>query len=387
MNSKLKIVVIAAVIGAVVGAVAVSVLNLQPHAATEVAAQPGAASDDGKLTDKLVQAQEVQIQDVQETVTISGKLAVETLRLQQLSARTAGRVDRLAIVEGGEVKVGQPLAWVYSPEFISAQNEFLLARRTVKALSSDATQDLLEDAKATLESARNKLRILGASSQDVAQLESRGAAQEYLVITSSLNGRLIKRNVDPGSYLNIGDSIGTVADLSTLWFMGNVFEADLPRLKLGQTVDIQVSGAKSDRYQGRISFISPTFDPQTHAVAVRVDLPNSQGELRPEMFAKAMVRVGVRHLPVVPRAAVVQDGAQLFVVVQRADGRYERVSVSALATEASNQLAITSGVQAGDRVVVEGGVLVDRSLVNPSSSANGQEHKKNNSPATGAEKP
>jgi membrane fusion protein, copper/silver efflux system len=198
----------------------------------------------------------------------------------------------------------------------------------------------------------------------VAQLESRGLAQEYLVITSSLNGRLIKRNVDTGSYLNVGDSIGTAADLSSLWFFGNVFEADLPRLKIGQVVDIRVSGARSDRYQGRISFISPTFDPQTHAVSVRVDLPNPRGELRPEMFARAQVEVGLRKLPVVPRAAVVQDGAQLFVVVQRADGRYERAPVTAIETDDSQQLAITSGVQSGDRVVIEGSVLVDRSLAN-----------------------
>ena len=376
MKSKLTIIAVAAVVGVGVGAVATHVLSDKFSSIRETQAKPVVAAGESSLVDHLVQSQAVQMQDVQETVALNGKLAVDSLRVQQISARTAGRVDRMAIVEGGDVQVGQPLAWVYSPEFVSAQNEFLLARRTLKTLSNDATKDLLDDAKATLESARNKLRILGASAQDVAQLESRGLAQEYLVITSSLNGRLIKRNVDTGSYLNVGDSIGTAADLSSLWFFGNVFEADLPRLKIGQTVDIQVSGAKSDRYQGRISFISPTFDPQTHAVSVRVDLPNPRGELRPEMFARAQVAVGMRKLPVVPRAAIVQDGAQLFVIVQRADGRYERALVTTLETEDSQQVAIASGVQAGDRVVVEGGVLVDRSLVNATPAS-----------AAGAEKP
>jgi len=248
---------------------------------------------------------------------MTGKLAIDSLRLQQISARVPGRVDRLAMVEGQAVKAGQALAWIYSPEFISAQNEFLLAKRTAKTLNTEATQDLFEDAKSTLDSARNKLRIIGASQQEIQQLEARGTASEFLTVTSSMNGVVTKRNIDSGGYLNTGDSLGAVADLSSVWFLGNVFESDLPKLKIGQQVDIQVMGSQSDLYQGKISFISPTFDAQTHAVVVRVDLPNPKGELKPDMFAKANVRVGLAKLPVVPRVAVVQDGAQSFVIVKK----------------------------------------------------------------------
>ena len=146
--------------------------------------------------------------------------------------------------------------------------------------------------------------------------------------------------------------------------MGNVFEADLPKLKLGQAVDIEVLGARTSHHQGKVSFISPTFDPQTHAVVVRVDLPNVQGELKPDMFAKANVVVGLKNLPVVPKMAVVQDGAQSFVVVKKTDGTYQRSAVSTMPGNDADHLAIASGVAAGDSVVIEGGVLVDRSLVN-----------------------
>jgi Cu(I)/Ag(I) efflux system membrane fusion protein len=321
------------------------------------------------LNSSLVQVEEIKQEDVQDAVQMTGKLAINSLRLQQISARVPGRVDKLAMIEGQAVREGQALAWIYSPEFISAQNEFLLAKRTAKTLNTQATQDLFEDAKATLESARDKLRIIGASPQDIQQLESRGTASEFLTVTSAIHGVVTKRNIDSGGYLNTGDSLGAVADLSSLWFLGNVFESDLPKLKIGQPVDIQVMGSGSERYEGKISFISPTFDPQTHAVVVRVDLPNPKDALKPDMFAKAKVSVGVAKLPVVPRVAVVQDGAQSFVVVKRADGQFQRVAVNAVPANDNEHLAITSGIQAGDQVVVDGGVLVDRSLVNAAKTA------------------
>lgn len=317
------------------------------------------------IANVLIQASPVDMQDVADVVNVSGKIALHGLKVHQISSRLPGRIDRMAMVEGSSVKVGEPLAWIYSPEFISAQNEFLLAKRTVRTLNHQATQDLYEDAKVTLEGARNKLRILGASSADVAQLEKTGVAQEYMAITSPINGKVTKRNVDPGGYLDTGSSLGSVADMSALWFLGNAFEGDLVKLKEGQAVNIKVTGVSAtDTYLGKISFISPTVDPQTHAVVVRVDLPNTNGFLKPDMFAKAEIQVGRRQLPVVPRSAVVQDGAESFVIRQKDDGSYERMSVATVPANDIEHLAITSGIQSGDKVVVEGGVLVDRSMSN-----------------------
>jgi len=293
------------------------------HTASDtVASKPPAAQGDmaqnTAIANVLIQASPVDMQDVADVVNVSGKIALHGLKVHQISSRLPGRIDRMAMVEGSSVKVGEPLAWIYSPEFISAQNEFLLAKRTVRTLNHQATQDLYEDAKVTLEGARNKLRILGASSADVAQLEKTGVAQEYMAITSPINGKVTKRNVDPGGYLDTGSSLGSVADMSALWFLGNAFEGDLVKLKEGQAVNIKVTGVSAtDTYLGKISFISPTVDPQTHAVVVRVDLPNTNGFLKPDMFAKAEIQVGRRQLPVVPRSAVVQDGAESFVIRQK----------------------------------------------------------------------
>jgi len=334
------------------------------HATAAPAPAQASTAQLGQSLVKLVPAHEVSVRDV---VTINGKLALDGTRIHQVSARLAGRVDRIDAVEGSAVRAGQPIALLYSPEFISAQNEFLLARGAVRTLSGGATSELLADARATLEGARNKLRVLGSSDADVTELERSGQAQQHLVIRAAINGRLIKRNVDPGGYLDVGGSLGTIADLSSLWFLGNVFDADLPRVREGQTVQIKVNGvALGESLTGRVSFVSPSVDPATHSVAVRVQLANPGGLLKPEMFGRAELMLGERRLPVVPRAAVVQDGAESFVVVQRGGTSdkpaYVRVPVETMPANEPGLLAIVRGVSANEPVVVEGSVLVEREL-------------------------
>jgi len=324
----------------------------------------------GQSLVKLVPAQEVSVRDV---VTVNGKLALDGTRIHQVSARLAGRVDRIDVVEGSAVQAGQAIALLYSPEFISAQNEFLLARGAVRTLAGGATPELLADARATLEGARNKLRVLGSSDADVVELERSGHVQQHLVIRAAINGRLIKRNVDPGGYLDVGGSLGTIADLSSLWFLGNVFDAELPRVREGQSAQIKVNGVALDKpLTGRVSFVAPSVDPATHAVAVRVQLANPGGLLKPEMFGRAELMLGERRLPVVPRAAVVQDGAESFVVVQRGGTAdkpaYARVPVETMPANESELLAIVRGVNANEPVVVEGSVLVERELHQAQSS-------------------
>jgi Cu(I)/Ag(I) efflux system membrane fusion protein len=324
------------------------------------------AQSQARLGQTLVEVVPAQRQTVRDALRLSGKLALNGMRINQVSARLAGRIDRIAVFEGASVKAGEAIAWLYSPEYISAQNEFLLARSAVRLLKNQSTADLLEDAQATLAGARNKLQVLGASPADVEQLDRSGSAQQHLVIRAPIGGRFIKRNVDPGGYLDTGASLGTIADLSSLWFLGNVFEADLPRLHEGQMADIEVTGlAPGAPLRGRVSFIAPSVDPQTHAVNIRVDLPNPNGTLKPDMFARAEVAMPPRQLPVVPRAAVVQDGAESFIIVQREPQRFERVSVDVAPANDAAHLAVTRGLQPGDRVVIEGSVLMDRGITHP----------------------
>lgn len=365
MNKRMLLIAgVAGALGVVVGMSGASLLKAVSAESRPPAPTPAAKT--ATLGQSMVVIEPVQVQPVREMLHINGKLALNAMRVQQVSSRVAGRVEKIMVFEGAAVRAGDPIALLYSPEYVSAQNEFILARNTVRMLSAKATADLLEDARITLESARNRLRVLGVSDADVAALDKSGAIQQHLVIRAPISGRLIKRSIDPGGYLDTGAALGTVADLSSIWFQGNAYEADFARLREGQAADLAVTGLPGVSLHGRISFISPTIDPQTHTATVRIDLPNRDGLLKPDMFAQADVALAQRQVPVVPRAAVVQDGAESFVLVQREAGRFERVPVKVFPTAGSEgHLAVASGLREGDQVVMEGSVLIDRSLTNP----------------------
>jgi Cu(I)/Ag(I) efflux system membrane fusion protein len=319
-----------------------------------------------ELVNQIVKIQEVQIVPVVSTIRLNGKLALDALRVHQVTTRVAGRVERFLAFEGAPVKSGEILAYLYSPEYISAQNEFLLARQTARTLNNPATQDLYQDALATLQAARNKLLVMGLLESDLQQLDSTGRINLQLPVRAPVSGRLIKRMVDPGGYLDVGAGLGTVADVSSVWFIGNAFEADLPSLREGLKLRIALNGNSQPVFaEGVINFISPTVDPDTHSVVVRASLPNQQGQLKPEMLAMGEVMLPPQKLPVVPRAAVVQDGAESFIMVQRQPNQFERVSVRVGAGNNSNELSVLSGIHEHDQIVVDGSVLVDRSLNNP----------------------
>jgi multidrug efflux pump subunit AcrA (membrane-fusion protein) len=147
--------------------------------------------------------------------------------------------------------------------------------------------------------------------------------------------------------------------------MGHVFDADLPLIRQGLQVAIQVNGVDlKSPLMGTLSFISPTLDPDTHSVSVRVELTNAGEKLKPEMFARGEISLGTRNLPVIPRAAVVQDGAESFVMVRRGgtDDKpaYVRVAVQTVPANDPAMLAVISGLNAGEQVVIEGSVLVER---------------------------
>ena len=355
-------------LGFVVIAVAMGYYGFFYHNPQTPSPAPTAGYGGPEMGKVLVKFETVQEADIRHSVLINGKLALNGTRIHQMSARVAGRVDRLNMVEGTKVQAGQPVAWLYSPEFIAAQNEFLLAMNTVRTLRQGSAGELQADAQATWDGARQRLMVLGATEADVAELERSGRVQPHLIVRSGISGSVIKRNVDPGGYLEVGGSLGTVADMSSLWFMGHVFDADLPLIRPGLEVAITVNGVDmAAPLLGKVSFISPTLDTDTRSVAIRVELNNVGEKLKPEMFARGEIHLGTRRLPVIPRAALVQDGAESFVMVRRGGSddkpTYTRLAVQTVPANDPNQWAIVGGLEPGEQVVMEGSVLVERDYI------------------------
>ena len=292
-------------------------------------------------------------------IKVPGRLAFNAEKSKVLSARAPGRVERIYAFDGAEVNVGSPIVELYSPEFLSAQQEYLLSLKTAKVLETSKTMsDLLGDARITQQAAANRMRNLGAGDGDIKAIETTGKTQNNLVMRSPLKGVVVKRNVEPGSAVNSGDVIATLADPKQLWFLGNVFEQDLRLIKPGQKMVLHVEAYPDKEFVAYANYIAPTIDPQTRALLVRAEIENNDDLLRPDMYASAKLTTGMADAIVVPQTAVVRIREMRYVIIKVGDEAYRRLPVKGYDLN-SKTFAITEGVEPGAHILAEGAVLLN----------------------------
>jgi Cu(I)/Ag(I) efflux system membrane fusion protein len=292
-------------------------------------------------------------------IKVPGRLAFNAEKSKVLSARAPGRVERIYAFDGAEINIGSPIVELYSPEFLSAQQEYLLSSKTAKVLESSKTMsDLLGDARITQQAAANRMRNLGAGDGDIKAIEASGKTQSNLIMRSPLKGVVVKRNVEPGSAVNSGDLIATLADPKQLWFLGNVFEQDLRLIKPGQKMVLHVEAYPDKEFVAYANYIAPTIDPQTRALLVRAEIENNDDLLRPDMYASAKLTTGMADAIVVPQTAVVRIREMRYVIVKAGDEVYRRLPVKGYDLN-SKTFAITEGVEPGSRILAEGAVLLN----------------------------
>jgi Cu(I)/Ag(I) efflux system membrane fusion protein len=258
-------------------------------ASSEGGARELAVSDAAaKLMD--IQTSPVERRFVAAHVRLVGKVDYDETRIKYITAWVAGRLDRLYVdFTGTTVRKGDHLVSLYSPELISAQAELLQSAKAAKSLSQDPPDYLTESTTATLDAAREKLRLLGLTDEQIQQIERSNEPVTHLTIYSPIGGVVIRKMANEGMYVTTGTQIYTVADLSQLWVKLDAYESDLPWIRYGQQVTFATEAYPGQTFTGWISFIDPVLDPVTRTVKVRVDVPNPDGKLKPEMFVHAMV--------------------------------------------------------------------------------------------------
>jgi Cu(I)/Ag(I) efflux system membrane fusion protein len=242
-----------------------------------------------KLMD--IQTSPVERRFVPSEIRMVGKVQYDETRVKDITAWVPGRLDRLYVdFTGITVRKGDHLVYLYSPELISAQAELLQAVRAVQRMGETTSEYLAKSNETTLDATREKLRLLGSTAAQLEEIEQSGKPLTHLTIYSPIGGVVIRKMVNEGAYVTTGMPIYTVADLSQLWVLLDAYESDLSWIRYGQEVQFATEAYPGEVFTGWISFIDPILDPVTRTVKVRVDVPNPQGRLRPEMFVRATVR-------------------------------------------------------------------------------------------------
>jgi Cu(I)/Ag(I) efflux system membrane fusion protein len=224
-------------------------------------------------------------------VRIVGKVDYDETRVKNITAWVGGRIDRLYVdFTGITVGKGDHMVELYSPELISAQAELLQAVKAVRNIKETSSELITGSISATLEAAREKLRLLGLTKEQIEEIEKTGRPVDHITIYAPMGGIVIHKNANEGMYVDTGTPIYTVADLSRLWVKLDAYESDLPWLRYGQEVEFTTEAYPGEVFKGQISFIEPVLNAKTRTVKLRVNVDNTDGKLKPEMFVRAVVR-------------------------------------------------------------------------------------------------
>ncbi len=223
-------------------------------------------------------------------IRLVGKITYDETRLAYITAWVPGRIDNLLVdYTGVTVQEGDHMVELFSPELLSAQEELLQAVRGFANLSKSSVQSLRNSAQGTVESARDRLRLWGLTTDQIRAIEHSGEASENVTIYSPASGVVIHRDAQEGMYVETGTRIFTIADLDAVWVQLDAYESDLQWLGYGQKVSFTTEAFPGETFRGVVSFIDPVLDPRTRTVKVRVNADNTGGRLKPEMFVRATV--------------------------------------------------------------------------------------------------
>ncbi len=293
-------------------------------------------------------------------IVTTGRVTFDERRIAQVTAYTAGRIEKMFVnFTGDSVRRGETIATIYSPDLFATQQEYLLALDNRERMRRAGFENARSASDDLVESTRRRLNLFGMSNAQVAQLERTHKPIFATNIVSPVSGVVTQKLAVVQQYVAQGQPLLGVADLSTVWMEADVYEQQLPSVRLGDRVEITVPAIPGRTFEGRVSFIVPVLAGETRTAKVRVELANPGMTLKPDMYVNARI-LGPPAAPhiMVPASAVVDRGQKQFVWVETQPGTYEPREITTGGRH-GDSIVIASGLREGDNVVVEGGFLLD----------------------------
>jgi len=252
------------------------------------------------------------------------------------------------------VKAGDPMLSIYSPAFFAAQRELLSALRSAKS-----SLEGMADQQVVLEAARKRLELWDVPADAIKALETTGKPSTSLILRSPISGTVLEKKAFQGQYTMTQNELYVVADLSTVWMQGKVFEYELPHVEIGMPVTIMLPSLPTLQFTGKIVFIDPVVDEMTRSVQVRVELPNPDGRLKPGMFGHILISHAMGSGLTVPASAVIRTGERNIAFRAVSADRFLPVEVKISPLRFEDRFQVLEGLKAGDEVVTSANFLID----------------------------
>jgi len=357
-----------------------------------------------------VKTEAIQFLPLYKEISTVGEIDYDERKMAFVAAWIPGRIDRLFVdFTGVRVRKGDPLVWIYSPNLLTSQEEYLLALETLEKVKESLFEETLDGARSLVEASKRRLLLWGISEKQIKDLEEKGEASTHMVIHAPIGGTVIHKNAFEGKYVKEGENLYRIADLSNLWVLADIYEFEMGWINTGQKVEITTSSFPGEKFTGKISFIDPYLNPKTRTVKVRVNVSNPQMKLKPGMYVNVLISSQVHEgikgsgevlytcpmhpevqsdkpgdCPIcqmvlvkklqapsgsvlaIPKSAVLDTGTRKLIYIEKEIGIYVpkevELGVEAVALvdgEKRKFISVMAGLSEGMRVVTQANFLID----------------------------
>lgn len=311
-----------------------------------------------------VKTVKVSLKSIQKVIRTVGRIEADEQKQATINTKIEGWIEKLYVdYTGRYVKKGEPLVEIYSPELLATQQEFLEVLKWAKQPGDKKKDDMLslmlaKDADASLDAARKRLRLWDISEAQIKQIEQMGKPVRTLTLYSPVSGFVTQKMAVLGMKVMPGEKLFDIADLSTIWIIADIYEYELPFVKVGQPARITLSYFPGKELSSKIDYIYPTISADTRTAKVRLTLPNPGGQLKPEMFTNVEIKISLGKKLVIPESAVIDTGTSQVVYVDKGEGVFEPREVE-LGLRADRFVEVLQGIKAGEKVVSSANFLID----------------------------
>ncbi len=333
----------------------VPVYEDQVSSGSVVSVDPVTAQNMGIRTEK------VERRDLSRTIRTLGLVAYDEARQYSINSKIDGWVEKLHVNETGQmVRQGQPLLDIYSPELVSAQQEFLLALGSQRRLAASPFPEIAEGARRLLEASRERLRYWDISDRQIERLEQRGEVTRTMTLYSPYSGVVTSKNAIEGMFVKAGLELLNISDISKVWVNAELYEFELPWVTVGQKARVQLPYDPDTRLEGIITYITPYVKSKTRTVVARLEFPNPDQRLKPDMYVNVELQAeSTKDALTIPVEAVLDTGEKQTVFVALGAGKFEPRQIKPGLQDGQGFLEVKQGVFEGESVVTSAQFMLD----------------------------
>ncbi len=297
--------------------------------------------------------------DMKRTLRTVGVVQMDDEKISRVHVKIAGWVEKVYLDSVGKlIKKGEPLFALYSPDLVSTEQEYLIARKGQEYLSKSPYAEVVSGADSLLRATRDRLQLWGVTDAQIRTLDDSGKAERTMTLYSPIDGFVMTRNAYPQSYVTPETDLYDIADLSTIWVYVDIYEYEAPYVHIGQPAAMQLSYFPGKNYRGRVTYVYPTLDPKTRTIKVRLEFPNPNYGLKPEMYADVQLTIDYGRQVVVPSEAVLNSGTRQLVFIAKPGGYFEPREIK-VGDQFDGQYVVLAGLKPREKIVASGNFLID----------------------------